>query len=79
MNIRDIVGELVAVAKTILPMVGGPAAGAAIAAAESVITLIDKTSAIFGENDQAELSAVRAELVARVNAHADSTIKRLSG
>lgn len=76
MDIKAIIHAIVDVAKAVAPTIV-PGGTAAIAAAESVVALIDKAKDIFAEHDQSELEAVRSDLVARVNAHADKTIASL--
>jgi hypothetical protein len=71
--------DILSVASKIAPMIGGPAGVAAVEAAQAVIGLVEKAETIFSNDDQGRLTAVRRDLIARVDAHADRTMAKLSG
>lgn len=73
-----IIDTILDVAQAVSAMVV-PGASEVIAAGKSVIALIDEAKETFSESDTARLDAVRADLEAKVNAHADETIARLRG
>lgn len=73
-----IIDTILDVAQAVSAMVV-PGAAEVIAAGKSVIALIDEAKETFSESDTSRLDAVRADLEAKVNAHADETIARLRG
>lgn len=71
--------NLLSIADSVLPVIGGPLGSAATSIAHSVINAIDSTKTVFSQSDQAALQAKRDELEAAVMAHADKTISSLDG
>lgn len=77
MDLATLAKNILAIADSVLPAVGGPLGAAAVAIAHTVITTIDSSKAVFSETDQAALQAKRDELETAVMVHADKTIGSL--
>lgn len=71
---NELLGDLIDIAEKVAPLLG-PGATAAVAIAEKVIGMIDKTA---GPDDTAAIE-VRDALERRVNGKVDATIDRLRG
>mgnify|MGYP006971166144 CR=1 FL=1 len=80
MDIKALAQNLLNIVEKAAPLVGlGDELDAGKALVEAVKDTIEGVKADFASDDQEALQASLAELVARVNAHADSTISKLEG
>lgn len=72
------VSKIIAVIKTVAPLVS-PAAPNAIKAAEAVYDLAKSFAPTLAEDDQRKLQAALPDLLSRMNADVDEAIKALKG
>ena len=80
MSTSRIIDSLFDLADAFVPVLGGPAGAAALAAAKQVVALIDTAKGFLPAADGTMLTVKRDELdalIATVNAHADRTIASL--
>jgi hypothetical protein len=77
-NLSNIVQSALNIAQLVAPM-AGPGGVAAGALAAAVQKLLQDTRAQASPQDHAAIDQALKDLQARVNAHADSTIKGLRG
>lgn len=77
MDFKALARNLLAIADTVIPLVGGPAGAAALAAAKAVAKAFDDVKDALASDDQVALQSKREELEAAVFAHANRTIDSL--
>lgn len=82
MSPRDLLNEILKLAEAAIPVIAGPDGDKYLAAGRAIVGLIESVQSMLDQGDQAKAEVTRAELdavIARVNAHADTTIASLGG
>lgn len=82
MTPTQLLTDAMQLARSAVAAVAGPKGAMYVEAAEAAMLVIERLRPLFGGDERAQLDLTRGELdraIARVNAHFDSTIDKLTG